>query len=76
MVNEKEHGNFLRTKLRLVLHHHRARQHVVEAAFAVCESNHDETDAEKHGRQYLGKKPPCSATKANLIASFIYYFKA
>lgn len=60
----------------LILHHQRAGKHVMQAAFAVCESNHDETDAEKHGRKDLGKKPPCGAPKANLIAGFIYYFEA
>jgi hypothetical protein len=48
----------------------------MQSGFALGKTDHEETNAEKHGRQYLGKEPSCSATKANPIAGFIHYFKA
>jgi hypothetical protein len=48
----------------------------MQAGFAFSKSNHDEADTHKHGREDLGKKPPCSAAKADPIAGLIYYFKA
>jgi hypothetical protein len=75
MVNDKEHRGFPRTKEQLILHNHSGGQHVMQATFTLGKTNHNEPNAEKHGREYLGKKPSCSATKTDPVTGFIYYFK-
>ena len=43
----------------------------MQATFTLGKTGHNEPNAEKHGREYLGKKTSGGATKTDPITGFI-----